>query len=299
MKTFYLTLKILFLVSLMNQSSFSQCIADAGADIHRCSPDSSVQLGGSPSAYGGALPYTYAWSINPISTSSQTIPFIFASDVLDDTTNSNPILVYTGSSFIDDSLEFYLTITDNIGCQSFDTVLLTTTHFNGHSGYFEYWINEGDSVYLDQTPNITGGFGEAIYDWNPSYGLSDTNLAMGFWAKPIVSNSYTPTITDSKGCVAVASGPMYFIWMNTTGILENSKSPIKLYPTPTKNVIFIETVNNEPINKVELFSSSGKKLKTELNVTNRIDLSSWPSGKYVLKIYYSEQGVSIQKIIKE
>ena len=36
-----------------------QCDADAGDDKHRCSPDSTIELGGSPAALNGTPPYTY------------------------------------------------------------------------------------------------------------------------------------------------------------------------------------------------------------------------------------------------
>ena len=85
-----------------------QCdiIADAGENKHRCSPDSSVQFGGNPVASNGTPPYTYEWWIDPIETSIQSVPFIYASDILNDTTAENPICE-SSSSFIGDSLYIF------------------------------------------------------------------------------------------------------------------------------------------------------------------------------------------------
>jgi len=54
--------------------AFGQCVADAGESVHRCSPDSIVHLGGSPTAIVGTAPYTYEWTIDPIPTGLQSVP---------------------------------------------------------------------------------------------------------------------------------------------------------------------------------------------------------------------------------
>ena len=262
--------------------SNAQCIADAGPDIHRCSPEFTVQLGSSPTAFGGTPPYAYEWWIEPISTGSEVVPFIYASTMLNDTSVANPSFIYTGS-FLDSSMTFFLRITDSLGCHSIDTINVTTSIFNVHLIYHEYWIEQGDSVYLNQAPNIGGGFGTLIYDWNPSYGLNDTTLAMGFWASPDTSTAYTATVTDSKGCTATAGGPLYFIWVNTVGVNENILAPIALYPNPTSDFIYIETDVKTPIVKSELFSVLGKKLASFAKLQGRIDLSTYSSGTYILK----------------
>ncbi len=286
---------ILFMTSLSIQA---QCVANAGFDIHRCRSDSSVQLGGNPTAFGGVPPYTYTWSIDPISTSSQSIPFIYASDILDDTTGTNPNLIYLGGFFIGDSLLFYLKVTDSIGCWSFDTLLLTTSQFNKHVLYFDYYINEGDSIYLNNTPNISGGFGTIIYDWEPSYGLSDTNLSAGFWAYPHTSTAYTATVTDSKNCTVTAQGPTYYIWVNPSGMDNEDKILIKSYPNPTDGIVNIDLENHKPIQNIECYAASGEKILTKLSSQNHLDLSSYPSGVYFLKLYF-EGKISILRIVKE
>jgi len=296
MKTLYLFLTILYLMTF-SAFSVAQCIADAGPDIHRCSPDSSVQLGGSPTAYGGFSPYTYEWSIDPIPTSSQVVPYVNASNMINDTTLANPIFTYN-SSFLDSSVTIYLKITDNQGCLSFDTLQLTTSLFNVHLVYHDIWINEGDSVYLNQIPNISGGYGASTYDWNPSYGLSDTTLANGFWASPNTSTSYTLTVKDSKGCAKTAGGPLYSIWVNTVGLHENTIKEVDLFPNPTSDFVFINKEKSETISKIEIYTLSGKILNTVINPKNQIDISNYPNGVYTLKIYFDDY-VSSQKIVKK
>lgn len=280
--------------------TYAQCNADAGIDQHKCLNDTSNQslviIGGNPSANFGTPPYSFSWSINPIEfVPGSSIPYLYASDILNDTTISNPHILYETAS---DSIMFYLTITDSLGCTSSDSCVVTFTLFGQHLIYHDYWINEGDSVFLNQIPNIGGGYGETIYDWNPSYGLSDTTLAIGFWASPDTSTAYTATLTDSKGCTATAGGPLYYIWINTTGLNENNIIPIKLYPNPSSNIIFIETDSKNPILKNELYSLTGEKLANFLSLKDRIDLSTYSNGTYILKLYFNE-GIVIQKVIKE
>jgi hypothetical protein len=295
MKTLYLIFTASFLLTYSNYS-LSQCIADAGPDIHRCSRDSSVQLGGDPTAFGGTPPYTYKWSIDPIPTLSQVVPYVYASNMINDTSIANPIFTYNGS-FLKDSISIYLKITDNQGCHSFDTLKLTTSLFGIHLSYHNIYINEGDSVYLNQTPNIGGGFGSSAYDWNPSYGLSDTNLASGFWASPSTTTFYTATVTDSKGC-SKTGGSFYHIYVNTVGLNDNALKEVELFPNPSSDMIYINKEKSETISKIEIFTLSGRIINTLTNPKTQIDISNYPNGVYTLKIYFDDY-VSSQKIVKK
>lgn len=278
---------------------YSQCIADAGADIHRCSPDSTVQLGGNPSAIGGTPPYTYKWSMNPIPTSSGSIPYIFASNMLDDTTSANPNFVYTGS-FLDTLITFYLTITDDVGCQSMDSIVLTTTLFWEHLLTHEYIINQGDSVFLNQQPNICCGFGNTSYIWSPSHGLSDTALSAGFWAKPDTSIVYKATVTDSKGCQKSGS-PFYFIQVTTIGINElfEDQSDILIYPNPTSGNLFLVLYKDIVVKEIKLFSINGMELNLQKENLDFIELKQISSGIYIVEIHFMSDEIIRRKIVKK
>lgn len=290
-------ISFIFLMLIYSGICNAQCVADAGSEIHVCSdPDSLTQLGGMPAAYGGNAPYTYEWWIEPIPSISEVLPFIYASNLLSDTSIANPTFLYNGSSF-SDSLEFFLRITDSSGCQSLDTLILTRSLFNMTLMSYEAQINQGDSVYLNQGSNIDGGFGNVTYSWSPTEGLSDTTLANGFWAKPDETTHYTPTITDTKGCQFTA-GPFYYIYVNSVGLEEFNQIPVSLYPNPTSGVVYFESKQQKPIEKMELFSITGSKLTTQLNPENRIDLSDYEMGAYILKLYFDE-GIVVKKIVKE
>lgn len=210
------------MLALASFNLSAQCIADAGDNIHRCSTDSSVTLGGNPTASNGIAPYSYEWKIDPIATGSQSIPYIHASDLLSDTTIANPTFSCSGG-FIDTAMTFYLKVSDASGCQSHDTIVVSTSIFTTNLASYYYWVEAGDSVFLNESPNIGSLYDITLYDWNPSHGLSDTNVDRGFWAKPDTTIRYALTITDSKGCSSAAE-PMYHIYVSPLNATNREKT---------------------------------------------------------------------------
>ena len=193
----------------------------------------------------------------------------------------------------------YLKITDDLGCQDTDTVLLTTTDFGITLPSYEYSIMKGDSVYLNQGSNVGPGFGSTSYLWQPSHGLSDVNLLSGFWAKPDSSIQYYVTATDSKGCQKTGS-PFYFINVNTleTENVIKENSSIAIFPNPTSDKIFIDTPENLAIEKIELFTTNGKKIATHQGNLNFVSLKDYPDGVYIIEIQTSNNEVFYRKVVK-
>lgn len=287
---------LIFTAVLSSCPIYAQCTARAGEDMHRCSPDSVVILGGNPSAINGQSPYTYEWWIDPIPTGSQVVPYLYASNMLNDTSIANPSFTYTGN-FLDSSITFFLRITDATGCQSLDTIAVTTSIFNVHLIYHEYWINQGDSVFLNQIPNISGGFGTSMYDWNPSYGLSDTSLAVGFWASPDTSSAYAATVTDSKGCAQTGS-ILYYVYVLPLGIDNIFKSKINIFPNPTFGHIYIEADPTLSIDKYELCNSVGQSLMEMDGSQKSINMTPFPNGIYLLKVHFDTSVLTYRMVKK-
>ncbi len=89
---------------------------------------------------------------------------------------------------------------------------------------------------------------------------------------------------------------------NATGIksvIEKSKA-LKLYPNPTQDKIYLETLNNKSIETVSVLSLKGQTLAVVPIHASRgsINLSSLTKGMYLLKIKSGDQ-IVIQRIIKE
>lgn len=75
-----------------------------------------------------------------------------------------------------------------------------------------------------------------------------------------------------------------------------SKNAIKIYPNPSKSVIYISSQENT-IDKAIIYSAIGKRVLTKIRNISEIDISNFPSGIYLLRLE-TKQGSTTHKIIK-
>lgn len=75
-------------------------------------------------------------------------------------------------------------------------------------------------------------------------------------------------------------------------------SSIRLYPNPVNDFIKIELSNSIIINKIEITDVSGKVLIEKTNDFEKIDMTQFTSGIYLIKIN-SIEGTMIKKVIKD
>ncbi len=227
------------------------------------------------------------------------IPYLYASDILDDTTSATPRLTYLN---IDDSLAFYLKVTDNLNNECFDTVVLTSSYFVIAPASFDFNISLGDSVFLNFGTNVysENDFENSTYCWLPAHGLSDNTLRTGFWAKPDSTISYSVTVTDSKGC-SLTGGQYYTINVLPAGIeeFENNKPIFNIYPNPTSDYIFIDYQTDTNIKELKLVSISGQQLVSQKDNLKSICLEDISAGVYVLEITTTENEIFKHKIVKQ
>ncbi len=82
---------------------------------------------------------------------------------------------------------------------------------------------------------------------------------------------------------------------------EISEQSVKIYPNPTKGNLVVELSGSE-IKKgsVSIFNMSGRKIIQQQISNSRVtlDLSNYPAGVYLLKIYVDENSTT-WKVIKE
>jgi len=71
---------------------------------------------------------------------------------------------------------------------------------------------------------------------------------------------------------------------------------LKMYPNPTGNTLAFES--KQSIEKVEIYSQLGQKVKDISTGFNSVTIKNLSKGIYLIKIY-SEKGVTVRKIIKE
>jgi len=275
----------------------AQIIVDAGNDtIVMCTSDTSItKLGGMPSVSNGVPPYIYEWSIKEPYIAFPGSPLSFhASDFLNDTTLSNPIIT---DGLICKKMMFHLKVTDSIGNIGMDSCLVMFSVYITNLWFWDYAIWQGDSIYLNKGSNVGGGIGSLTYLWKPNIGLSDST-SLSFWVKPDTTIAYYVTVTDSVGCVLEAP-PLYYINVLHVGMDESEIIDlVKVYPNPVKSYLFIDKIDNLEIYRLTLTDVNGKVVFNYKGYIEKIYTHDFIKGMYLLELN-TEKGAFIKKILIE
>jgi len=141
-------------------------------------------------------------------------------------------------------------------------------------------VNAEDSIYVDFIQNgLAFSRPEVItYEWwSPLFNV------------PVLAVTYTNEIVTSVQVADIYNvGPI-----SVEDILQNE---ISLYPNPCKDLLWIK-ISNGTIAQIQLFDVNGKLVVSESNNAGVVDLSSYPSGLFTIKIITSN-GVQTSKIVK-
>ncbi len=200
-------MKLFFLLSgliLLNYSTSAQLKVNAGNDTILCcctfnDENELITLGGTPVASGGIEPYTYTWSGKQLVDTLFNI-WIYASDILDDSTQSNPSFIRANTP--EYWFTFHLKVEDANSNIQYDSVNIIQSVFGIHPIYMlPDTIYRGDSVPLIGDPYFVNNFPPFEYTISPSHGLSDTTDIYG-WAKPDTSITYYLQAVNSVGCIS-------------------------------------------------------------------------------------------------
>lgn len=73
-------------------------------------------------------------------------------------------------------------------------------------------------------------------------------------------------------------------------------SSLSIYPNPVKDILYFKGINK--IEKVEIYNMVGQKVKTDLVVEDRIDVSSLSKGNYILHIFVKGETSQSFKLIR-
>jgi hypothetical protein len=110
------------------------------------------------------------------------------------------------------------------------------------------------------------------------------------------TGNYTVTyvLTDYTFCVSTSL--IRTLSALSTNDFESLNKSIAIYPNPTNGIITISSIDNSPVDKIEIVDVLGKTVSVKTENT-LIDISEITNGVYVLKIY-SGENVFVKKIIK-
>ncbi len=242
-------LRLILVFIIFSVQVKSQCVAHAGRDTILCAEYGlgGFQLGSEPTATGGEAPYTYRWAFRDSFLIWNVTFQVYASDLLDDTTSANPQLIATFSEY--NYHYFYLTVTDSIGNQCYDTIRVRTSNWITSLENFPATIHLGDSAII--TPFIFGGIEPVSYSWTPNYCLANPH-AISTMSSPDTTTWFTLTMIDSAGCQVIDH---FLVNVLPTGIFDiNSKTEeLFLYPNPC-------------FEKIDLSVNSKLEYKTDVRI---------------------------------
>jgi PKD repeat protein len=153
------------------------------------------------------------------------------------------------------------TVNDSVGIAGIDTFMFTNTT-TADSSFTSIW-DMGDSV------------GMGIIQQNPKYTYNDTGLfTVTLW----VDNGICPT--DSVTKTSYINVLSHYL-----GVNQAAENGLKIYPTPTANVVYIET--EADIRKIDL-----------IDITGRINSFATPNGgnKVELNLEWLREGVYVLQV---
>jgi len=137
--------------------------------------------------------------------------------------------------------------------------------------------------------------------WNQSLKLipSDGSIDDYFGRTTSLSTHYSLIGASGNDDYGDLSGSAYIYRTSTANVQENSGSEIRIYPNPTRATFQVESTITI-IGQIIISNLFGKTIfkKSDIGNKEKIDLSNYPSGIYVISIQ-TDKNIFVNKITKE
>lgn len=151
-------------------------------------------------------------------------------------------------------------------------------------------------------PSISGSTVSMAYERNMTTGdgANDNQFnyatATNINAKCVITGTAGLTISPHGGAgnTSVINGSFGVLGVND---LESENRAIKMYPNPAKETVSFK--NADKIQSVDIYESTGRKVKTVKMDGENINVSDLKSGNYYLEISLKDGSTSYQHLIKE
>lgn len=249
--------------------------ANAGADQSVCE-GSDILLGGSPSATGGTMAYTYSWA---------------PSGDLNSDTLGNPMATPTATT------TYTLSVSDVNNCTDTDDIVITVNALPAPAFSEVVAPNGLDVDFTDATPGN-------IVSWIWDFGDGNTSTMQNPSHSYTANGTYTVCLgtTDNNGCFAEICQPVNAI----VGIEDAQLAGFTVSPNPyngATNVSFVLS-GNESV-ALEAFDVLGKRI----SVLAKLDLPAGehryqfsaadlghPAGVYMLRLSIGEQSQTLRVV---
>jgi hypothetical protein len=261
---------LIFLMMSSTPLCWGQLQVKIGNDTTFCSENiEAIQIAPHLSVAGGTAPYKYSWSK---SVPYECLPnrFYYASDLLNDTTLANPLLISQCIGDPNTWNQFVLTVEESEGNTAKDSINIRFSAYNAFPlDEYPVYITKGDSILFDITNDDFGGIRPyASYSWYPQEGLSDPNSSRT-WCKPEKETRYSCLITDFIGCEThIWRG--YWIIVTPTASISSVSEKNNIYRW--KRTIYFDNPEKKEA-KLSFYDSSGKLIYETTTKSNHYEYS--------------------------
>ncbi len=228
---------------------------------------------------------------------NDSIGYLTGNSILYRTTNGGE--TWDDISFTNVYITDILFVNDQIGWLCGEDGLLYKTEDGGVNWFpknsnIDEWLH--DVFFIDSDKGwAVGRHGKVIYtvdggeNWIP-------------YANPVESNHHLISIDfegENHGWACASDGVIIKYSQDTTLTLPNYLSEeVTVYPNPTQSALYINYTNQIQILKVELYDINNQLVNTYNSNNPVLDVSTLPSGVYLLKIS-GLKGEYVEKIILE
>lgn len=116
------------------------------------------------------------------------------------------------------------------------------------------------------------------------------------------SGDYTQTLTNASGCDSVVTLHLTINTCDTIGIPTYNDGFLAVYPNPTSGIVTLQLTSETCLqnSEIQLFDIYGKRLQVMAvtGETTQIDLSTYSTGVYLVKLVSNEKVIGVQKVVK-
>jgi hypothetical protein len=141
-------------------------------------------------------------------------------------------------------------------------------------------------------------FVDEVTSDNQKWAITD-NSSIFFITNALFTNqrlSYYPEFSRWTGYPGTQIHPRLYKLITTLSNETFSKNNFSIYPNPVQDFISIQNENNLPIDNIDVFDISSKKVLEDLKISETIKVEKLSAGVYFLKISSEEKTVDIKFI---
>jgi Outer membrane protein Omp28/Secretion system C-terminal sorting domain len=150
-----------------------------------------------------------------------------------------------------------------------------------HHNVFRKFLTPKDGISI---PNLGTG---ADFDWNGQYTIASGWNAAEMYVIAIVQNNTTKEVINS--------GTRFDPSISASSNVQNQLA-ILLSPNPATNMLNVQT--DETLLQIDAFNLQGKQVFMQKNPSQRIDVSDWKSGVYLVRVT-TRNGTKAVKVVVE